>query len=127
MKWPEQYRYRGSLSEWTTNPGDPFGWFIIPASTLIPRGLKVMASDGAADELYDTGWEHVSVSRLVRESTPPSWEEMCLVKGLFWADDECVVQFHPPKADYVNQHPGVLHLWRKKGAEAFPMPPKACV
>jgi hypothetical protein len=52
---------------------------------------------------------------------------MCLVKELFWSDDECVVQFHPPKQNYINQHPGVLHLWRKKGAKAFPMPPKACV
>jgi hypothetical protein len=127
MKWPEQYRYRGALSKGKADPGDPFGLFIIPASTLIPCGLQVIASNGQCDETNDTGWEHVSVSPVIDNVEPPSWQEMCLIKELFWADDECVVQFHPAKKDYVNQHPGVLHLWRKKGAEPFPMPPKMCV
>lgn len=46
----------------------------------------VIASDGA-------GWEHVSVSRRDR---CPTWDEMCQVKAMFWDEDDCVVQFHPP-------------------------------
>ncbi len=73
--------------------------------------LRVIASDGM-------GWEHVSVSRSDR---CPTWEEMCQVKALFWDADDCVVQFHPPESDYVNNHPFCLHLWRQVGVE-FPRP-----
>jgi hypothetical protein len=68
-------------------------------------------------------WEHVSVSR---ERRIPNWEEMCFGKRLFWDDDECVVQFHPPKSDYVNCHPRCLHLWRPVGG-GFPTPPSMLI
>lgn len=64
------------------------------------QSLRVIASDGG-------GWEHVSVSRTDR---CPTWKEMCQVKDLFWDDTDCVVQYHPPKSDYVNNHPYCLHL-----------------
>ncbi|MEZ3438614.1 MAG: hypothetical protein K1W18_07020 [Oscillospiraceae bacterium] len=66
------------------------------------------------------GWEHVSVSFSTR---CPTWEEMCKVKDMFWNEDECVIQYHPPKSEYVNNHPYCLHLWRKCG-ENFELPPK---
>jgi len=69
------------------------------------------------------GWDHVSVSYKNRCCT---WDEMCTVKYIFFRDDECVVQYHPKKADYINNHPYVLHLWKKQGEE-FPMPPKYMV
>jgi hypothetical protein len=47
---------------------------------------------------------------------------MCAVKDLFWGDDDWVVQFHPAKSAYVNNHPGCLHLWRPT-REQMPMPP----
>lgn len=36
--------------------------------------------------------------------------------------EECVVQFHPAKADYVNYHPATLHLWKPVGVP-IPKPP----
>lgn len=51
---------------------------------------------------------------------------MCFVKDLFWTPEECVVQFHPPESDYVNNHRFVLHMWRHKTAE-FPRPPAIMV
>lgn len=57
----------------------------------------------------DEKWEHVSVSM---EYRCPSWQEMCFVKDLFWHPEETVIQFHPPKSQYVNTHPYVLHLWK---------------
>ena len=69
------------------------------------------------------GWEHVSVSRTDR---CPTWEEMCFVKNLFWNDEDCVVQLHPPKSEYVNCHPYTLHLWRPIG-QTIPMPPSIMV
>lgn len=72
---------------------------------------------------WSGGWEHVSVGMKHR---CPTWEEMCIVKNLFWDENECVVQFHPPKKDYVNCHPYVLHLWKRSGAE-YELPPKEFV
>jgi hypothetical protein len=69
------------------------------------------------------GWEHVSVSYPNRT---PTWEEMCKVKEMFWKDEECVIQYHPPKSEYVSVHPYCLHLWRKVDAD-FERPPKIMV
>ena len=41
-------------------------------------------------------------------------------------EDETVVQYHPPKSDYVNNHPYCLHLWRPHSQE-IPRPPKIFV
>lgn len=71
------------------------------------QSLRVIASEGM-------GWEHVSVSRTDRS---PTWEEMCQIKDLFWDDTDCVVQYHPPKSDYVNNHLHCLHLWKPIGIE----------
>lgn len=71
----------------------------------------------------DLGWEHVSVSRRDR---CPTWDEMCQVKSLFWDDDDCVMQLHPPKIEWINNHSKCLHLWRPTGA-AIPTPPSFMV
>lgn len=81
-----------------------------------PREMAIIAS-------WSGGWKHVSVS-LARRC--PTWEEMCRVKDIFWGEDECVVQFHPPKSEYVNLHPYCLHLWKKIGEKAD-LPPKEFV
>jgi hypothetical protein len=86
-----------------------------------PKSSLLLAVSSGVDEKH--GWEHVSVST---QGRPPNWEEMCFVKDLFWGDQECVVQFHPPKSEYVNCHPYCLHLWRMIGG-AFPMPPSLLV
>lgn len=75
--------------------------------------LRCIASDGM-------GWQHVSVS-IERDNRPPKWEIMCQVKDLFWEDENWVVQFHPAKSEYVNHHPGCLHLWRSM-EKPFPTP-----
>lgn len=72
---------------------------------------------------WGMGWEHVSVSHMNKN---PSWEEMCLAKSIFWCDNECVIQYHPKKSDYVNNSPHCLHLWRPIGTD-IPVPPKILV
>lgn len=85
----------------------------------IPRGKEILRCV-VSDEL---GWEHVSVSLTHR---CPTWDEMCFVKDVFWDGDECVVQYHPPKAEYVNHHPYCLHLWKHVQGE-FATPPAMMV
>ncbi len=110
---PEKYRVRdgrlGSDAKYGNN-----GAFAVK----LQRGQEVFVI--ASDQM---GWEHVSVSRRDR---CPSWEEMCQIKSLFWGPDDCVVQYHPPESDYVNNHPFCLHLWRPVGIE-FPAPPSLMV
>lgn len=71
------------------------------------------------------GWEHLSVM-VKRKRRCPTWEEMNFVKGLFWEDEETVVQFHPKRSQYVNNHPYVLHLWKKAGHD-HELPPSFLV
>lgn len=95
------------------------GQFYIP---LVDSGMIALclASDGM-------GWEHVSVC-VYEDNEPvvPTWEEMCHIKDIFWDEDDCVLQYHPPKSDYINNHECVLHLWRPIGQEV-PRPPKILV
>ena len=93
-------------------------WGLVGMFILFPeRGkkteLRVIASDGRDEngKVYEHlgGWEHVSVSTATR---CPTWEEMCIVKDLFWTDEDAVLQFHPPKTEYVNNHRYCLHLWQ---------------
>lgn len=106
---PEMYRQlSGRMASDSSNGNN--GAFMVPHSTNVTLG--VIASDGE-------GWEHVSVSLPNR---CPTWEEMCRIKNLFWDEEDCVVQFHPPKSQYRNVHPYCLHMWRRVGSN-FETPP----
>ncbi len=98
--------------------GERGGVFRIPG----PCGMQlhVIVSDAMPPEYP---WEHVSVSTRNR---CPNWPEMDFIKRLFWDDDECVMQLHPPRSDHVNCHPHCLHLWRPVNAE-IPRPPSILV
>jgi len=99
--------------------GDDFGAFEIDG----PCGqrLKILASPGDANE--DIPWEHVSVSCRNR---CPNWQEMCFVKDLFWDAEEAVMQLHPPRSRWINNHPFCLHLWRPL-KESIQLPPDISV
>lgn len=95
----ERYRLRVDGDAWAVGTNN--GCFQVPS----PEGpflVNVIVSCGG-------GWDHVSVSLSNR---CPTWREMCHVKDLFFKDDEVAMQLHPAKADYVNQHPFCLHIWR---------------
>ena len=100
-----------------SNTGDLHGLFMLQG----PTGARIRILSSGPDE--EAGWEHVSVSI---EHRTPNWREMSLVKDLFWGDEECVVQFHPPKSEYVNYHPNCLHLWRPMRMD-IPLPPSELV
>lgn len=102
------------------------GVFLIPIKNdkkQVLYCLFAIVSDGRNDPEYP--WEHVSVTVASQRRTP-TWEEMCMIKDLFWEDDECVMQLHPSKADWISQHPFCLHLWRPLDL-AIPLPPSMAV
>lgn len=92
--------FRHYPTGWACRANDPDGCFYVPV--LNGPMLTVVSSVGE-------GWDHLSVSARHR---CPTWEEMCYIKRLFFEPSECVMQLHPPEADYINNHPYVLHLWR---------------
>ena len=97
----------------------PYGKFIVAG----PCGARLMIVASGADFADSAGFEHVSVST---ERRCPNWIEMCFVKDLFWDNEELVVQFHPPRSRYVNNHPFCLHLWRDV-EERVRLPPSELV
>lgn len=122
MKTPEKYRLKkhpklGSDSSYGNN-----GFFIIPHYKIDDYDINCQISDGNLSG--GDSWEHVSVtisSKKRKVERCPTWDEMCFVKNVFWNEDECVVQYHPPKSQHVSMHHYCLHLWKKVGYE-FPLP-----
>lgn len=85
------------------------------------RSFFVIASNGG-------GWDHVSVTPCNRKrQTCPTWDEMCAIKDMFFEPEEGVVQYHPAKSQYVNNHPYCLHLWRPNNGVEIPFPDIAFV
>lgn len=112
FKVPEQYRLNhGKFATIAADGNNGVFHFSLGG----PEFLAI-AADGA-------GWEHVSISTNRR---CPTWEEMQMIKLLFWGEEDCVVQYHPPQSEYVNNHPYCLHLWRPIDVE-LPRPPSLLV
>ena len=108
FKVPNKYRVRAGRMVSDDSCGNN-------GAFLVPVGLElcfVIASDGL-------GWQHVSASF---QGRVPTWMEMCVLKDLFWDEEDTVMQLHPPKSEYINCHPNVLHLWRPLHQD-IPKPP----
>ena len=102
--------------------------------------IKKEGRDGIGGVIYDkktrvklnfimswsAGWEHCSVSITDRYKRCPSWEQMCFIKNSFWNEDECCVEYHPAKKDYVNNHNYCLYIWKPIDKE-LPTPPSIMV
>jgi hypothetical protein len=101
------------------------GGFVVDSCE--PGWVLVLICDDGRAPGHETGWEHVSVrAATASRSRVPRWREMCFVKALCWDDDDIVMQLHPARAEYVNTHPHVLHLWRPIH-EPIPTPPRNLV
>ncbi len=109
MKVPERFRLKTGIFASTEEYGNN-GHFIFKKKNT---KIHCIASDGE-------GWDHVSTT-LINKKRTPTWEEMCYVKDLFFNENECVIQFHPVKGDYVDNHKYCLHLWRPQ-TETLPKP-----
>lgn len=113
--WVFLNQHRAKRGMYASTPLDGFNGsfgFALPGEA---RMICVIASDGE-------GWQHVSVSFGQASPKTPSWEVMCAVKALFWEPSDWVVQFHPAETEYVNNHPGCLHMWRCTDGRAQPTP-----
>lgn len=112
LRFPELYRIRSGRMASQTGDNGAFHVRIAPTSSE----AMVIASSG-------DDWEHVSVSLANRI---PTWDEMQFIKRMFWPDEACVMQLHPPQSDYINVCNNCLHLWRPLAA-SIPRPPQYMV
>lgn len=112
---PDLEKYRLREGSYGSDPSlRMVGAFLIPSP--LSGTLRILSS--GPEE-----WEHVSVSQGNR---CPNWPEMCFIKNMFWNEEEIVIQYHPPKSKYINNHPFVLHMWKKKNFK-MPLPPMLLV
>lgn len=111
----DKYRLkREELSFYGVSGDDGNGMFKVFVNN---RSFHVVAANGG-------GWDHVSVSPCnQKRETCPTWEEMSAIKDMFFKPEERVVQFHPPKSEYINVHPYCLHLWKPNDGKEVPYPP----
>ena len=58
---------------------------------------------------WGAGWDRVSVSHIHH---CPTKDEMCEVKGLFFRDGECVMEYHTVDEDHDPAYPRSVQLWR---------------
>lgn len=113
----ELEKHRIRVGQFGSSEIDGFnGMFMIPIYGEI---FRVIASDGL-------GWQHVSVSKHNRPNRVPNHDHLCKIKELFWGRDVWCCHFYPPQSQYVNNHPGCLHLWRPT-REFLPTPPAELV
>jgi hypothetical protein len=128
-KVPEKYRAKLPVGHpYRTPEGIMSGLFFVPLSKDVILFCIATNGEGLSN------WEHVSVSvKKTKNGLPkydlnrcPTWEEMCIVKDLFWDKNDVVVQFHPPEQEYISHHDYCLHMWRKQG-ENFEVPPSFLV
>lgn len=134
MKVPNQYRIGQAIKfgETTNDPRIKAASIYNSTDDEGNNGAFVLPKQGSKVGFYffiiassGMDWEHVSVS-IIPQMRCPTWEEMCYIKSFFWEDEEAVMQLHPPKSEWVNNHPYCLHLWRPILKE-IPLPPKGMV
>ncbi len=120
----EKGRVKATNPLFHTEPGEWYGAFVVRGPGGGYLQMIVSAGDPAQWEMCGfplPAFEHVSIS-VPGEKRCPTWNQMAWVKDLCWDAEECVIQYHPPKSEYVNCHPFVLHLWKPVGVE-IPRPP----
>ncbi len=78
-------------------------------------GLIAILSGCKEDD--DKLWLHLSLST---KRGIPNWEQMVKAKNIFLGEDALAVQVFPRKANYVNIHRFVLHLWECLDADPVP-------
>ena len=76
------------------------GCFLVPLEGEL---WHVILGDGM-------GFRHLSVTN-AQKKILPSWTVLTRLRDAFFDDSSWVVQYLPPKDQYVDDHPFCLHLW----------------
>ena len=85
-----------------------------PTISIGQRDFSIICSTGG-------GWDHCSVGARFGEHLA-GWNELEFVRKIVFKENETVMQLHVPAEEHINNHAGVLHLWRPQ-AQEIPKPP----
>lgn len=125
FKVPEKHRVRKGQLASDASYGNN-GAFMIKAVQPVNGGEPIayfflcIASDAKVEG--GTPWEHLTVTVIHPvEKRCPTYEEMKVLKGIFWGKEDCVMQYFLPEDKFKEEHPTTVHLWRKPGLE-MPIP-----
>lgn len=118
------------MSDWTRMPleleFDPGPWSRITSDSWEPEfylqgwerrlaGQTVILSQSRHRD--GRRWVHLSMSTLTR---PPTWKELVAAKEVFLGKETRAIQVCPPRSEYVNHHPFVLHLFSCLDGDGLP-------
>lgn len=77
------------------------GWRHVPTGLIVSAGIE------------DTGrWGPLLHTSMSYPDHDPAWNEIKMVREIFFPGDMDVSMILPRKADYVNVHPHCFHLWQ---------------
>ena len=109
-----------------THEQKPCQWRMALEPKPIPSGWRLHARDGLGNPKWlhrkkgllvlcsvmrqrdGKQWLHVSATQHRRQ---PTWDELVMIKELFMGTDSKAIKVIPPRDEYVNIDPRVLHLW----------------
>lgn len=86
-------------------------------AALVLGRLRVIVS-AARRDVDGHVWIHLSVSHTTGRL--PSWTDLVHARDVIVGDDVEAYQVAPPRARYVNRHPGCLHLWADMEGPVLP-------
>lgn len=102
-------------------PKAPNGWVVVDVSLdgatydHVNGGKRVIIS--VSEELDGRRWRHLSMSR--RHSIP-KWDDLVAAKEAFLGLESKAIQVVPPRSQYVNINPFVLHLFECLDGDILP-------
>jgi hypothetical protein len=104
FKVPEKYRVIDGDNSTTIHNGNNglFKLYLRGNRTNLGSMLYITATE-------KDSWECVEVYTPVRY---PIWEELCLVRNLFWDRNDLVIQYYPREKDCSNFKKYSVCLWR---------------
>lgn len=92
---------RAVPAPWRVVDRAPDGFMAVTRGRLFTLIVSVARYEGLP-------WLHASMAGPGRV---PTWQEMADLKAWVVGDEAIAYQVMPPTAEYVNDHPFVLHLW----------------
>lgn len=75
---------------------------------VLANGLRAIGSTDRCEQ--GIRWRHLSLSLPDRY---PTWDELKQARYQFFDETVEVLQFFPPRDEYVNKHPFCFHLWAR--------------
>lgn len=110
MRSLEEIKDKFSTKVWDVSPEALPGMIVVGEYKCLVK-LPDCGTCGTIFGYNEDGWEHVSIVPK-KKFAMPTWEDMAMLKEIFFGEEEEAYQIMPKHSEYVNIHERCLHLWR---------------